>query len=968
MTCLFNSNKTPQTQPNMKTLRRLFTLSILLLSVIAVYAGGIGNAKELLAFASAVNRGADLSEWQDEKGVVYLECDIDMKKAKKLPVITAFNGIFDGKGYALKNWKAKDALIHELKAGGIVRNLRIDNSCSMKVVSGSEGSIRGFIVNINSGTLRNCESYGSIEHRADLTEQSIFIGGLCGINRYILIDCKNGGDIKSETLVATASKKAQLHIGGLAGSSRKNSKCASYIRCENSGNITVTSDMPQTFVGGIAGQSVSASHKLCVNRGTVSVTSEKGAAKVNGRVYMGGITGHTNIHMLSCDNFGTIDSKGVYQVRMAGIVGMPNAKMNITSCNNYGKVISATDGMSLVGGIVGTMALETHIFNSNNYGEVAFIGLSPKASFIGGIVGSVGSVKSATHGAQLRQCTNYGKVMSGKGGNSYEDSNNSIHTGGIAGRSIGTEAAPITFANCTNRGELIADGGRKDEIVPYTTHTTIRGEYLHNNYAEKAEPMADGATIYGRITSTTGEPLQGVVVSDGYNCVQSDANGKYALKSDMSKANFVYISVPDGYKVPFRNSIPQIFRRIYRHSKGAIANFALEKRDTPMDNYIVAMVGDPQMRGFNHDTSSEKFRDVIIPDIVELAKREGKELFTINLGDLCHNWMPAYDDYLDIVTGSGLDMFHVIGNHDFDQATILETKLGTIFFEEYISPINYSFNIGKIHYVVVNNINYARANAKKHYSYGLGDEDVEWLEQDLSFVPKDHSIVICAHAQLHRHIKKAKNYKRYSAALAQFKKVYSWSGHYHNNFGADFEGKTEDNLGNVIAVAVARCSGNLRANRDLHIDGTPNGYMAVEVNGDNVEWYYKSVGHDRDYQIRAYTPIRTGDGYVKACIWNYTQGFWSEPEWWENGVKVGTLEQHKEEDLDCIEIHKAAAPLVAKADPSVTWTSSKGKVHDYTKPAMSSRMFRIKPSEGVRSGEIRVTDNFGKTYTCKVEW
>jgi hypothetical protein len=31
-------------------------------------------------------------------------------------------------------------------------------------------------------------------------------------------------------------------------------------------------------------------------------------------------------------------------------------------------------------------------------------------------------------------------------------------------------------------------------------------------------------------------------------------------------------------------------------------------------------------------------------------------------------------------------------------------------------------------------------------------------------------------------------------------------------------------------------------------------------------------------------------------------------------------------------------------------------------------MFHIKPSEGVRSGEVRVTDNFGKTYVQKVEW
>ena len=113
-------------------------LLVLLLSVVAVYAGGIGDVKELIAFAKAVNSGASLAEWQDDKGVVCLECDIDMKKAKKLPVILAFNGVLDGKGYALKNWKTTNALIHELKFGGEVRNLRIDGSCSMKLAGTTE--------------------------------------------------------------------------------------------------------------------------------------------------------------------------------------------------------------------------------------------------------------------------------------------------------------------------------------------------------------------------------------------------------------------------------------------------------------------------------------------------------------------------------------------------------------------------------------------------------------------------------------------------------------------------------------------------------------------------------------------------------------------------------------------------------------------------------------------------------------
>ena len=123
-------------------MKRLSIFLVLLLSVIAVYAGGIGNAKEFIAFAKAVNSGADISEWTDDKGVVCLECDIDMKKASTFPTIVAFKGTFDGKGYTLKNWKANNALFQELKEGGVICNLRIDESCVMKLSSNSGEFIR----------------------------------------------------------------------------------------------------------------------------------------------------------------------------------------------------------------------------------------------------------------------------------------------------------------------------------------------------------------------------------------------------------------------------------------------------------------------------------------------------------------------------------------------------------------------------------------------------------------------------------------------------------------------------------------------------------------------------------------------------------------------------------------------------------------------------------------------------------
>ena len=67
----------------MNLIRRFSALLVLLLTVVAVYAGGIGNAKDLVAFAKAVNNGEDISAWRNEKGHIALEGDIDMAKVKK---------------------------------------------------------------------------------------------------------------------------------------------------------------------------------------------------------------------------------------------------------------------------------------------------------------------------------------------------------------------------------------------------------------------------------------------------------------------------------------------------------------------------------------------------------------------------------------------------------------------------------------------------------------------------------------------------------------------------------------------------------------------------------------------------------------------------------------------------------------------------------------------------------------------
>ena len=950
----------------MNYLKRLSMLLVLLLSVVAVYAGGINNAKELVAFAKAANKGEDISAWRNEKGYVVLECDIDMAKVKKWTPIREFKGTFDGQGHALLNWKTKQGLFDLIDTNGVVKNLRIDTSCSMDVLTKCNEVIAGFIARVNRGTISNCENGGNIKYRGAYTDKHIYIGGLVGQNGFVIADSRNTGSIDAELFIASENKKLNICVAGIAGSTvPKGSRIITINRCENSGSIVCKGDAPRIYVAGIIGYSGRAGLRYCTNRGNISGISAVGNPEARGYCNVAGVVAQTNQHVQCCDNFGKVEVSGTHSSYAGGVCAALNKACNILGCSNYGDVISTASVSSNFAGILGASGDGAHLCNCNNYGAISFKGTTSKAgSHMGGIAGYIFSKKNTKYGSRLLRCNNMGKV-------GCDIESTKFYVGGVLGRIRGSQNAHIVVDDCANRGEVSAEGCRVGDITAYHTYTTIKGDYFHNNMAQAVESPKGDKTIFGRVTATTGEPVVGAVVSDGEFSVQTNAEGYYEIKSDLATARFVTISTPSEYKFSFRKSVPQNFLRIPRHAKAVEANFVLEKREKSTEKYSVVMIGDPQIKGYKVDSAAYKLRNYIYPDIVALKEKKAAdegEFFAINLGDLVFNDMAKLYDYVDVISDSNVPMFHAIGNHDHDQTTHLETKLGTIHFEEYLTPSYYSFNVGKVHYVIVNDISFSRKNYKQKYRLGLEYWHYKWLERDLKFVPKDHTIVICGHAQLFRHFgnkdadsKKNLSYARYSKLLSQYARVYSWSGHYHYNFGYDYANSTAEAhapLKNVTSICVARTCGGLHCNRDLYNDGTPNGYMVMEVDGDNIEWYYKSIGHDRDYQMHVYAPHRTGGELVKVNIWNWSKDYWSTPEWWENGVKVGNMTHKYEKDIAFVEDHNKKGPhILGGRDKS-----------DKARPYNAHGMFHIKPSEGVRSGEVRVTDNFGKTYIQKVEW
>lgn len=933
----------------------IFCVVIFLLPA-KVSAEGIKTASDLVAFSAALNGGLSVEQWRNSDGVVCLEADIDMSKVKKFDPISSFGGVFDGQGYSIMNWKTKTGLFDRLLQGGIIRNLKIDKSCSMKAVNGNEEYFCGFIANCNHGMIENCENYGSISHKSKYTEYDIYIGGIVGSNRWAMMNCNNYGDISSDCVSTLQKWGVSINMGGVAGGGyTKVESKPSVSWCCNYGKVTYSGDFPSVNIAGIIGGcEKKIPVKYCVNKGEVKVTAQatEGDWKIRS-CYVAGICAFTKGHIMDCDNFGKITSAGTHTTAVGGIVAYPHANVVITGCVNYGSVSLTTSATSDLGGVVGSSRRAVHINNCQNRGEVIYDGYSPdKPSSIGGIIGQIYTVGDAKFAAYLRSCVNYGKVFSGTGGNNYENQK-AIRTGGIAGTLRGNENASVVVNDCANFGDVSSLGGKCNPMSAYTEYIKLKGGY-DDPYAQSVEPMSDGSNLFGQVLSDDGKPLEGVVVSDGLQCVKTDAEGKYSMNSNLAAVRFVTVSVPSGYEAETRYAIPQLFRRVRRYEKAVKADFTL-KYTGLKDEYTLVIIGDPQMRGLGSDNSGERYRDVVIPDINRL-KGEDENFYAIVVGDLVYNWMTGYDDYVDISGTASFPTYNMVGNHDMEQENLFDTRLAVGYYENYVGPVHYSFNIGNMHYVVLNTITADfKRQTKRNYWYGLDDDQFQWLKNDLSHVPDDMTIVVCSHALLFQNdwsYRNVRNLNELKDELSRFDKIYAWGGHSHTNYGCDYNYKW--NGGKLLAATVSRCNGSLRYNTEMMSNGVPNGYIVADVRGKDMTWRFKCIDKDTDYQMKVYSPVRNKTEYVKAMIWNWAEDFWTQPEWWENGVKIAELEKVEDYDIDYQERYAAWKQQETSDE---TWGEQKPVT-----------MFRVKPSDNIRNGEVRVTDYFGNTYTQAIDW
>ena len=104
----------------------------------------------------------------------------------------------------------------------------------------------------------------------------------------------------------------------------------------------------------------------------------------------------------------------------------------------------------------------------------------------------------------------------------------------------------------------------------------------------------------GYVRDTNGNPLGGVVVSDGRNCTCTDDKGFYRLKTDFSASKHIFVTIPSGYRaVNNKEGMPLFYHAITqreRVNRSCIADFEFEPIEGDANRYTVFVGADPQPR------------------------------------------------------------------------------------------------------------------------------------------------------------------------------------------------------------------------------------------------------------------------------------------------------------------------------------------------------------------------------------
>lgn len=450
--------------------------------------------------------------------------------------------------------------------------------------------------------------------------------------------------------------------------------------------------------------------------------------------------------------------------------------------------------------------------------------------------------------------------------------------------------------------------------------------------------------LKGKVTDENSKGIADVAVTDGTTITRTDKRGEYRLQSS-TQAMYVYITVPSGYEIPHDNYIAKFYQEIVPVKGVFKADFKLKRMTRSDRKHYTIVWADPQI---NDQQQADLMHSTAVPD----TRKHSEELlrtapvYGISAGDISWDAPPIIPEYKKAVRDVSIPFFQVLGNHDMDINVRSDERADSTFLKSF-GPTWYSFNRGDAHYVVLDNVFY--------YSHGynyigyITEKQFKWLEQDLAAVKPGSLVFVSMHISAYTEEKRRYQRKeddpgnvtfnrRFLFDLLKPYKAHLLTGHTHYN-----ENRIEGGVYEHIHAAL--CAAWWTA--PVCDDGTPGGYGVYEIDGNEVKWYYKSIGYPKEYQLRAYNkgayPKKPND--IAVNVWNWDKDW--KVVWYEDGVLKGDMRQ--EVDFD---------------KTSIDYMSGPGKPARYSwiEPRLTDHIFFATPSSDAKKITIEATDRFGNKY------
>ncbi len=484
--------------------------------------------------------------------------------------------------------------------------------------------------------------------------------------------------------------------------------------------------------------------------------------------------------------------------------------------------------------------------------------------------------------------------------------------------------------------------------------------------------------------------LPGVLVSNGMDIVKTDKKGAYSLP--VSDDTVIFLIKPDGWRVPAAqgNTAPRFY---YIHKPGGspamkypgIAptgplpgsiDFPLQRRREPKEFRMICF-GDTQTRNVEEI-------QFLAHDILEDV-RGLDAAFGVTLGDNVFNDLNVFDPLAETMTGTGIPWRYVPGNHDHNHDAP-DANATDDSFVRAMGPAYYSFNQGRVHFIILDDIR--QEIGREDYHGGLGERQLAFVKNDLAHVDRGQLVVLLMHIPV-MGIDEA---RELYALLNPFPHTFSISGHTHDQSHVFIKsgGWPQETPHHHLIHATA-CGSWWGGNFDDNgipsaqmSDGTPNGYSIITFNGVKYDVEFRVARRPAEYQMNVWVPeeipaAETGKADVIVNVFAGSEK--SVVEMSVDGVD-GWEPMERFHGKDPYYVRAAGrqaafialtAELKGEKEPGKSFINEmrakfKPVLRGLPEPSDSTHLWKAALPEGLKPGAhsltVREKDMFGRTHTA----